>query len=120
MRTTPKIHALIAVPYVRTDLQLRFAWCMTGLTIGKYDLEERKRSKEERVLLMTSLRDLMIKEGAAVTCSKWRDALCFVRFILEQTSLPALKTSLPALREGSEPVKTLLSQALLNKSSRCW
>ena len=25
MRTTPKIHALIAVPYVRTELQLRFA-----------------------------------------------------------------------------------------------
>ena len=26
MRTTPRIHALIAVPYVRTELQLRFAW----------------------------------------------------------------------------------------------
>ena len=32
MRTTPRIHALIAVPYVRTELQLRFAWCMIGLT----------------------------------------------------------------------------------------
>ena len=48
MRTTPKIHALIAVPYVRTELQLRFAWCMIGLTRGEYDSEERKRSKEER------------------------------------------------------------------------
>ena len=35
MRTTPKIHALIAVPYVRTELQLRFAWCMIGLTRGE-------------------------------------------------------------------------------------
>ena len=34
MRTTPKIHPLLAVPYVRTDLQLRFAWCMIGLTRG--------------------------------------------------------------------------------------
>ena len=34
MRTTPKIHALIAIPYVRTELQLRFAWCLTGLTPG--------------------------------------------------------------------------------------
>ena len=42
MRTTPKIHALIAIPYVRTGLQLRFAWCMTGLTRGEYDSEERK------------------------------------------------------------------------------
>ena len=44
MRTTPKIHALIAVPYVRTELQLRFDWCMIGLTRGEYDSEERKRS----------------------------------------------------------------------------
>ena len=44
MRTTPKIHALIAVPYVRTELHLRFAWCIIGLTRGEYDSEERKRS----------------------------------------------------------------------------
>ena len=37
MRTTPKIHALIAMPYVRTELRLRFAWCMIGLTRGEYD-----------------------------------------------------------------------------------
>ena len=60
MRTTPKIHALVAVPYVRTQLQLRFAWCMMGLTREKYDSEERKRSKEEKVFLMTNLRDLIV------------------------------------------------------------
>ena len=40
MRTTPKIHTLVAVPYVRTELQLRFAWCMMGLTREEYDSEE--------------------------------------------------------------------------------
>ena len=54
-----KIHALIAIPYVRTELQLRFAWCIIGLTRGEYDLEERIRSKGEKVFLMTSVRDLM-------------------------------------------------------------
>ena len=29
MRTTSKVHALIAIPYVKTELQLRFALCMT-------------------------------------------------------------------------------------------
>ena len=43
MITTPRIHALIAVPYVRTELQLRFAWCMIGLT------------REERVTLTTAV-----------------------------------------------------------------
>ena len=65
MRTTPKIHALIAIPYVRTELQLRFAWCMTGLTRGEYDSEERKRSKGEKIFLVTSMRDLINQEGAA-------------------------------------------------------
>ena len=75
MRTTPKIHALIAIPYVRTELQMRFAWCMTGLTRGEYDSEERKRSKGEKVFLMTSGMYLITQEGAAVACAKRRDAL---------------------------------------------
>ena len=49
-RTTPKTHALIVIPYVRMELQLRFAWCMTGLTREEYDSERRKRSKEEKVI----------------------------------------------------------------------
>ena len=84
MITTPKIHALIAILYVRTELQLRFTWCMTGLTRGEYDSEERKRSKGEKVFLMTSMRDMITQEGAAVACVKRRDALCFIRFMIEQ------------------------------------
>ena len=114
MRTTPNIHALIAITYVRTELQLRFAWCMTQLTMEDYDSEERKRSKEEKVLLKTSLRDLMIQEGAAVACAKRRYALCFVRFMLKQKSVPALSTSYKMLREGSDLANTLLLQALID------
>ena len=112
-RTTPRIHALMAVPYVRTELQLRFAWCMMGLTRGKYDSEERKRSKEEKVFLMTNLRDLIIQEGMAVACAKRRDALCFIRLLIEQISVPALNTCVKMLREGDERVKALLLLALL-------
>ena len=61
---------------------------MTGLTLGEYDSEESKRSKDEKVLLMTSLRDHMICEGAAVVCAKRRDAFCFVRYKMKQMSLP--------------------------------
>ena len=84
MRTTPKKHALIAITYVRTELQLKLAWCMIGLTRGEYDSEERKRSKGENVFLMTSVRDLITQEGPAVACAKRRDALCFIQFMIEQ------------------------------------
>ena len=66
MRTTARIHALIAEPYVRTELQLRFAWCMIGLIRGEYDSEERKRSKEEKVFLMTSMRDMRANFSASI------------------------------------------------------
>ena len=114
MRTTPKIHVLIAIPYARTELQLRFAWCMTGLTQGENDSEKRKISKGETIFLMTSMRDLMTQEGAAVACAKRRDALCFIRFMLEQISLPALNTCVKMPNEGNERAKALLLLALLD------
>ena len=113
MRIMPKKHALIAIPYVRTELQLRFAWCMIRLTRGEYDSEERKRSKGETVFLMTSVRDLMTQEAAAVACAKWRDALCFVRFMIEQISVSTLNTCVKMLREGDERAKASLLLALL-------
>ena len=78
MRTIPKIHALLAILYRRTELHFRFAWFMTGTTQGEYDSEERKRSKGEKVFLKTNVRDLMTQEGAKVACAKRRDALCFI------------------------------------------
>ena len=36
---------------MRTELQLSFAWCMTGLTRGEYDSEERKKIEERKGVL---------------------------------------------------------------------
>ena len=99
---------------MRTELKLRFACCMIGLTRGEYDSEERKRSKEEKVFLMTSMRDLITQEEAVIECAKRRYALCFIRFMIEQTSVPALSTCVKMLREGDERAKALLLLALLD------
>ena len=87
---------------------------MIGLTREEYDSEERKRSKEGKVFLMTSLRDLIIQEGMAVACAKRRDALCFIGFMIEQISVPALNTCVRMLRAGDERVRSLLLLALLD------
>ena len=47
MRITPRIHALIAIPYVRTE-QLRFACCVTGLTMKSMTRRKRKDQKKRR------------------------------------------------------------------------
>ena len=93
-----------------TEVRLVYDWTDSR----EKDLEERKRSKEEKVFLMTSVRDLMTQEGAAVACAKRRDALCFVRFMIEQISVPSLSTCVKMLREGDERAKALLLLALLD------
>ena len=81
---------------------------MIGLTREEYDSEQRKRSKEEKAFLMTIMRDLIIQEGMTVACAKRRDALCFIRFMIEKISVPALNTCFKMLREGDERAKALL------------
>ena len=61
---------------------------------------------------MTSMRDLIIQEGMAVACAKRRDALCFIRFIIERISVSALNTCVKMLKEGDERAKALLLLAL--------
>ena len=63
---------------------------------------------------MTSMRDLITQEGAAVAYVRRRDALCFIRFMIEQISVPALNTCVKMLREGDERVRALLLLALLD------
>ena len=84
------------------------------LTRGEYESEERKKSKGEKKFLMTSVRDMITQERAAVACAKQRDALCFIRFMIEQISVPALNTCVKMLREGDERAKALLLLALLD------
>ena len=62
---------------------------------------------------MTSMRDLITQEGAAVACAKRRDVICFIRSKIEQISVPALNTCVKMLREGDERAKALLLLALL-------
>ena len=94
---------------------------MIGLTRGEYDSEETKRSKGEKLFLMTSVRDVMTQEGSAVACTKRRDALCFIRFMIEQISVPLLNTCVKMLREGGERAKALLLLALFDnyQSKQC-
>ena len=63
---------------------------------------------------MTSLRDLITQKGAAVACAERRDAFCFIQFMIEHISVPALSTCVKTLREGDERVKALLLLALLD------
>ena len=73
-----------------------------------------KDYRKRRCFLLTSLGDLVTEEGAAVACAKRRDASCYVRFMIQQISMPALNTCAKMLRECSDRAESLLLQALLD------
>ena len=50
----------------------------------------------------------------AVACAKRREALFFIRFMIEQLSVPALNACVKMLKEGDERAKALLLLALLD------
>ena len=66
------------------------------------------------MFLMTSMRDPITQEEAAIACAKRRDVLCFIRFMIEQLSVPDLNTCVKMPREGDERAKALLLLAFLD------
>ena len=85
---------------------------MIGLTRGEYDSEERKRSKGEKVFLMTNEgSDDPRRSSSSVREAERRSLL---RSIYDKTNfMQALNTCVKMLREGDERAKALLLLALL-------
>ena len=84
-------HLILGDTFVRVLQNMRTSWITTVLAFGGATIAHLYR-----------LVELMIQEGAAVACAKWRDALFFIRFMLEQVSVPALNTCVKMLKEGDE------------------
>ena len=76
-----KIHGLIALVYARIELQLRFIWCFERITREENKFDWRKRSMDEKLLLLTALKDLMIREESAMASAKRSDALFYTKYV---------------------------------------
>ena len=79
--------------------------CLAKLTRYEWNCDERKRSKDSKVLLRIALGKLLIKEEVTVADAKRREALCFLRFRLEQvwvSSRPEAVSSRPWTRTEAD------------------
>ena len=114
MRTISKIHALIAVPYVRTGLQLRFAWRMTGLIMDEFDSEEGKIKGREGAFDDKFKRSHDLRRSGSSVCETERRSLFLLIHVRTKILVLALKTCAKILREGNARTKTLILQALLD------
>ena len=88
MHAPATVAAYLAHPCMRTDLQLRLAWCLMGIKKAEYEASKDSKSREQELELMEALRALISKDDSAIAWAKRKDALCFVRFVVDRIPTP--------------------------------
>ena len=59
MHAPATVAAYLAHPCVRTDLQVRLAWCLVGIKRAEYEASNDSKSREQELELMEALRALI-------------------------------------------------------------
>ena len=90
MNAPATVEALLAYSCARTDLQVRLAWCLTGIKKPEYEVNNDSNSKEHELELMEALRVLISRDNSAIASAKIKDIFCFVRFMVDRTPTPVL------------------------------
>ena len=99
MHAPATVAAYLAHPCVRTDLQVRLAWCLMGIKRAEYEASNDSKSREQELELMEALRALISKDDSAIAWAKRKDALCFVRFVVDRIPTPVLGECIKIIRQ---------------------
>ena len=99
MHAPATVAAYLAHPCTRSDLQVRLAWCLMGIKKLEYDASNDLKSKEQELELMEALRALISKDDSAIAWAKRKDALCFVRFVVDRIPTPVLGECIKIIRQ---------------------
>ena len=90
MHAPATVAAYLAYPCTRTELQVRLAWCLMRIKKVEYEAKNDSKSKEQELKLMEALRMLISRDDSAIAWAKRKDALCFVRFVVDRIPTPVL------------------------------
>ena len=113
MHAPATVAAYLAHPFTRTDLQVRLAWYLMGIKKAGYEASNDLKSKEQEVELMEALRALISKDDSATASAKRKDALCFVRFVVDRIPTPVLGECIKIIRQKGVDCKKKFLRALL-------
>ena len=113
MHAPATVAAYLAYPGTRTDLQVRLAWCLMGIKKAEYEANNDSKSKEQELELMEALRTLFSRDDSAIAWAKRKDALCFVRFVVDRIPTPVLGECLKTIRQGEVDGERNFLRALL-------
>ena len=113
MHAPATVAAYLAHPCMRTDLQVRLAWCLMGIKKAEYEASNDSKSREQELELMEALRALISKDDSAIAWAKRKDALCFVRFVVDRIPTPVLGECIKIIRQKGVDCERNFLRALL-------
>ena len=113
MHAPAMVAAYLAHSCTRTDLQVRLAWCLMGIKKAEYEASNDLKSKEQELELMEALRALISKDDSAIAWAKRKDALCFVRFVVDRIPTPVLGECIKSIRQKGVDCERNFLRALL-------
>ena len=106
MHAPATVAAYLAYLCTRTDLQVRLAWCLMGI-------KKEHESKEHELELMEALRMLISRDAFAIAWAKRKDALCFLRFLVDRIPTHVLGECIKTIRQGAVDGERNFLRALL-------
>ena len=74
------------------------AWCLMGIKKSEYEANNYSKSKEQELELMEALRVLISKDDSAIAWVRRKDALCFVRFVVDRIPTTVLEECVRTIR----------------------
>ena len=80
---------------------------------GGYKATIETKGREQQLELMGALKVLIASEDSAVTWAKRKDALCFVKFLVDCIPTPVLEECVKTIRQRSMKREEVLLRALL-------
>ena len=113
MHAPATVAAYLAHPCTRTDLQVRLAWCLMGIKRAEYEASNDSKSREQELELMEALRALISKDDSAIAWAKHKDALCFVRFVVDRIPTPVSGECIKIIRQKGVDSERNFLRALL-------
>ena len=92
---------------------VRLAWCLMGIKKSEYEANNDSKSKEHQLELMEALRVLISRDDSTIAWAKRKDALCFVRFVVDRIPTPVLEECIKTIRQGGVDREQKFLRALL-------
>ena len=113
MHAPATVATYLAHTCTRTDLQVRLVWCLMGIKKAEYEASKDLKSREQELELMEALRALISKDDSAIAWAKRKDALCFVRFVVDRIPTSVLGECVKSIRQKGVDCERNFLRALL-------